>query len=66
MSTRAISHHHLGLLALQPTKDVVPHDSFHSDLQVLEPSYNKDIPPIERNRDGSAKPADVSISITLI
>ena len=35
-------------------------------LIVLEPSYNKDIPPIERNRDGSAKPADVSISITLM
>ena len=35
-------------------------------LLILENSYNRDIPPIERNKDGSAKPADVSISITLM
>ena len=41
-------------------------DENYCRLIVLEPGYNKDIPPIERNRDGSAKPADVSISITLM
>ena len=35
-------------------------------IMVLEEGYNKNIPPIERARDGSAIPAMVSISITLM
>ena len=35
-------------------------------LIALEDGYNKNIPPIARAKDGSAIPADVSISITLM
>ena len=41
-------------------------DEKDCSLIVYEPSYNKDIPPIKRNKNGNAIPADVSISITLM
>ena len=33
---------------------------------ILKDSYNMNIPPIERNKNGSAVPTNVSISLTLM
>ena len=41
-------------------------DENECNLIMLESNYNKNIPPIRRGKDGSAVPADVSISITLM
>ena len=41
-------------------------DEKECQLIILKDSYNKNIPPIARAKDGSAIPADVSISITLM
>ena len=45
-------------------QDESDEDSCH--LVVLKNNYNKNIPPIERSIDGSAVPAQVGISITLM
>ena len=45
-------------------QDESDEDSCH--LVVLKNNYNKNIPPIERSIDGSAIPAQVGISITLM
>ena len=41
-------------------------DEKQCQLIAFEESYNKDIPPLERDKDGSIIPAKVSISITLM
>ena len=41
-------------------------DEKECQLIILKDGYNKNIPPIARAKDGSAIPADVSISITLM